>query len=137
MLTTYEKIPIYKSIGYAIAGSFERVFKRYVWLEKKSFELGSLVNYYLGFNSNSDIETRLKKLELLKEKTAKVLKHYKLKPYKMFKKLNFHVNDVKRLLDDVCKACSIIHMELLRINSSYQRQQRLRRLLQSLKKAPD
>ena len=105
-----------------------RAFRRFAWAERKQFELGSLVNLYLGFNGNSDLQNRLIKLEALKGRTERVLKRYNAKAYNDFKALTFRVNNTRVFIEDLCNACGIVHRELIRAQSAFSRLDRLRKL---------
>jgi hypothetical protein len=109
-----------------------RVFRRLAWTERKQFELGSLVNLYLGFNGNSDLQKRLSKLESLKGATETVLKRYNVKAYSDFKALTFRVNNTRAFIDDLCNACGIVHRELIKAQNAFSRLDRLRKLAHCL-----
>jgi hypothetical protein len=109
-----------------------RVFHRFAWAEREQFELGSLVNLYLGFNGNSDLQKRLGKLETLKGRTETVLKRYNAKAYNDFKALTFRVNNTRAFIEDLCNACGIVHRELLRAQNAFSRFDRIRKLARSI-----
>jgi hypothetical protein len=106
-----------------------RVFGRHAWVERKKFELGSLVNLYLGFNGTSDLQGRMAKLESLKCRTETVLKRYCRGAYGAFKALTFRVNNVKAFVEDLCSACGIVHRELIRAQNDLNRLETLGRVV--------
>jgi hypothetical protein len=109
-----------------------RVFRRFAWVERERFELGSLVNLYLGFNGNSDLQNRLIKLEALKGRTETVLRRYNVKAFNAFRELTFRVNNTRVFIEDLCNACGIVHRELIRAQNALYRLDTLRRLAHSL-----
>jgi hypothetical protein len=106
-----------------------RVFQRFAWVEREQFELGSLVNLYLGFNGNYDLQNRLNKLEVLKHRTETVLRRYNVKAYRTFKALTFRVYNTRAFIEDLCNACIIVHRELIRAQNAYSQHTMLRKFV--------
>jgi hypothetical protein len=123
---------IFSEFAFRVRMCLLRVFRRFAWVEREQFELGSLVNLYLGFNGNSDLQNRLIKLQTLKGRTEKVLRRYNVKAFNAFRALTFRVNNTRAFIEDLCNACGIVHRELIRAQHAFSRLDRLRKLTHCL-----
>jgi hypothetical protein len=113
----------------AVKTLLERAFKRKKWVSKNYFELSSLINMYIHTNDYDDDEKRLDELELLHERIARVLKHYKRRPHKRIKKLDVKDDRSEAFIDNMNKAAIVINEELIVISKVHDRIQKIRKLI--------
>ena len=122
--------------GEVCRSAIEKVFRRFSWVEKMQFELGSLVNLYVGFDGNSDTQNRARKLGMIRSKTLRCLKVYKFRVYRKYREQSFRLNNTKAFIEDLNSSGSLIHEELRAMNREYEIHLKIRALFKSLLEKP-
>ncbi len=114
-----------------VSSLLERFFRRGRWLSRQYFELGSLVNLYLGAHASA-ASGNMHPYELLQERIERVLRYYNLRVLRRYRSLT--VSSLVLPDGHIHRVGMLLYRELREISDRYQHRRRVSSLWRTVRR---
>ncbi len=110
---------MFQYLLHTLKDNLERVFCRKKWVSMKYFEFAGLINSYITALDAKDSNIQRERLVKFREKAAIVLKNYKWKIFRRYKKVELQPDSMLEFLYSMYRVALIVYSELKQIRRAH------------------